>query len=275
MAKPLPPITDNPRTGDLATRSLVGVVLIAISMACVWFGGMAFGALVTLGVLLVYAEWSVMHRIGRAWRSLGLALLGAICGLAILGQFRTASELLLVAALALGLAGRFAAGARWSMTGFLYAALPAAALIWMRQQPDGFEYVLWTLAVVWATDIFAYFAGRNIGGPKLMPKISPKKTWSGLGGGMLGAAFTGGMLAAGLKLAMPTPSLAAAAGAALAVLAQAGDFYESWLKRRVGVKDSGTLLPGHGGVMDRIDGLVPVVIVVAAALWASGQGNAG
>jgi phosphatidate cytidylyltransferase len=135
------------------------------------------------------------------------------------------------------------------------------ALIVIRRQPggDGLLWALWALALVWATDIGAYFAGRAIGGPKLWPAVSPNKTWAGLIGGMAAASLFAAVLhtAAGLplRLTVATP--------ALAVLAQGGDLYESWLKRRAGAKDSGALLPGHGGVMDRLDGVVPVAPVAA------------
>jgi phosphatidate cytidylyltransferase len=121
---------------------------------------------------------------------------------------------------------------------------------------------LWTLVVVWSTDIGAYFAGRGIGGPKLSPAISPNKTWAGLGGGVAAALAGGYGLATVLSL--PTPLLWL--GAPMAVLAQTGDLFESWLKRRAGVKDSGRILPGHGGVLDRLDGLVPVAVAVASLL---------
>ncbi len=147
--------------------------------------------------------------------------------------------------------------------GLLYAGLPAIALIWLRDQPQGLGLVVWVLTIVWATDIFAYFAGRAIGGPKIAPKISPKKTWAGLVGGVIGAMVVGWYVA---RWAHFPATLFASLSGGLAVLSQAGDFFESWLKRRVGVKDSGTLLPGHGGIMDRVDGLVPVAVLVAAAL---------
>jgi phosphatidate cytidylyltransferase len=150
--------------------------------------------------------------------------------------------------------------------GILYAGLPGLALIFLRHQPAGAVLVIWTLAIVWATDIAAYFAGRTFGGPKIAPAISPSKTWAGLLGGMTAAAAAGGLLAAEFDLGF-APWLGAGLGAGLAVAAQAGDFFESSLKRRAGVKDSGTLLPGHGGVMDRLDGLVPVSVLVALAIW--------
>ena len=145
--------------------------------------------------------------------------------------------------------------------GIFYVFVPVMALIILRQQqPGGLLLAFWTLSLVWATDIGAYFAGRSIGGPKLAPRVSPSKTWAGLGGGVLAALILGFVLHrfAGLPI-----QLAAASGL-LAVAAQLGDLLESAMKRRAGVKDSGTLLPGHGGVMDRLDGVVAAAPLAAA-----------
>jgi len=129
--------------------------------------------------------------------------------------------------------------------------------------------VLWVMVVTWSTDIFAYFAGRAIGGPKLAPRISPSKTWAGLVGGVAGAELFGWLVAAFLDLGSPFLYISGFMG----VLAQAGDLFESWVKRRAGVKDSGTLLPGHGGALDRLDGFLPVIVatlvILMTGLWSA------
>jgi len=143
-----------------------------------------------------------------------------------------------------------------------YIVVPVMALLFLRGQSPNLQGLLltfWALGLVWATDIGAYFAGRSIGGPKLAPRISPSKTWSGLGGGVLAALMVGFLL---YRFADLPIQLAAASGL-LAVAAQLGDLLESWMKRRAGVKDSGTLLPGHGGVMDRLDGVVAAAPLAA------------
>lgn len=163
----------------------------------------------------------------------------------------------------------------WTLAGLVYIGIPCASLIWLREvrfvnNPNaGLELVLFIMCIVWATDIGAYFAGRKIGGPKLAPVISPNKTWAGLGGGIVAAAVI-----AVLAFFTPYPtSLVSSAflGAVLAVIAQAGDLFESWLKRRVGAKDSGTLIPGHGGLLDRIDGLMFTVPIFAWLVYMSGN----
>ena len=121
--------------------------------------------------------------------------------------------------------------------------------------------MLWLLVMVWAIDSFAYFAGRTIGGPKLMPSISPKKTWAGLIGGMFGAIATG--VAASMMIGTGSPMLLGAVSAGLAIVEQLGDFVESAMKRRAGLKDSGHLIPGHGGMLDRVDGLIAVTVGAA------------
>jgi phosphatidate cytidylyltransferase len=129
----------------------------------------------------------------------------------------------------------------------------------LRFGPHGFGLTLWTLAIVWATDIGAYFVGRYFGGPKLAPSISPAKTWSGLVGGAVAAGVAGPIIASqGHNMPLACYFL----GAPLGLLAQGGDLFESWLKRVAGVKDSGTLIPGHGGVLDRLDGVVPVATLM-------------
>ena len=265
-----------PATGGLQTRVVVGVALAAVAIAAVWAGGLAFTALVMAAVLLMSAEWSVMHRVPRGFR---LASLVALAFTGAMTVYVGAADALIVLAAAAGLLGLFVRGydrkrAFWVAAGLLYCGLPMVALLWLRGSQDGGGIVAWIFVVVWATDIGAFFAGRVIGGAKLAPSISPNKTLSGLAGGII-AAMLGGAVAAHLLLlhapgierwfASYGPELAYVAvwGGALAILAQFGDLFESWLKRRAGVKDSGTTLPGHGGVMDRIDGLVPVVIVVA------------
>ena len=150
-------------------------------------------------------------------------------------------------------------GAGWFVGGVAYALLPAVALLWTRLMPDGASLVLWAFVVTWATDIFAYLVGRTFGGAKLAPVYSPNKTWSGLAGGVIGASIGGGLLATWLGL----PPAFLVAAPLFAIAAQLGDLFESGLKRRAGVKDAGSLLPGHGGVMDRLDGLVPVAILTA------------
>jgi phosphatidate cytidylyltransferase len=142
---------------------------------------------------------------------------------------------------------------KWKLAGVAYAAIPSACLIWLRDESA--LPVLFIVLVVCATDIGAYFAGRRIGGPKLAPAISPAKTWAGLAGGMLAAALIA-LISCSFT---PYPATAVTAfflGAFLAAIAQGGDLFESWIKRQADVKDSGTLIPGHGGLLDRIDGLV-------------------
>ena len=153
-------------------------------------------------------------------------------------------------------------GAGWYILGIIYAILPAISLLWIRERDaHGLELLVWTFLVTWSTDIGAYFTGRRFGKRKLAPSISPGKTVEGLYGGIAAATLIGGawVLATGLGL----PLLALAPVMALA--AQAGDLFESSMKRRAGVKDSGTWLPGHGGVLDRLDGLVPVAVLTARA----------
>ena len=154
-------------------------------------------------------------------------------------------------------------GAGWAIGGFLYCLAPALALLWIRDRSgsDGLALLLWVFLVTWATDIGAYFVGRALGRRKLAPSISPGKTVEGLLGGAATAAILGAAWAlfTGLK-----PSLLLLAPL-FAFAAQAGDLFESWMKRQAGVKDSGNWLPGHGGMLDRLDGLVPVAILTALA----------
>ena len=153
-------------------------------------------------------------------------------------------------------------GPGWYVGGFIYALLPALALLWIRERDaHGLYLLIWVFIVTWSTDIGAYFAGRTFGKRKLAPTISPNKTVEGLLGGIASAALFGGAwtIATGLGTALIVLA------PVLAVAAQAGDLFESGMKRRAGVKDSGVWLPGHGGALDRLDGLVPVAVLTAAA----------
>ncbi|WP_205481772.1 phosphatidate cytidylyltransferase [Sphingomonas arenae] len=162
-------------------------------------------------------------------------------------------------------------GLGWHVAGFFYALLPALALLWVRERAnmpggydDGFSLVLWAFIVTWAADIGAFFVGRAFGGPKLAPRISPNKTISGLIGGVIAATLLSGMWATYRELHWYWLLLAPL----FALTAAAGDLFESWMKRQAGVKDAGVLIPGHGGVLDRLDGLVPVAVLTGAAVMA-------
>jgi phosphatidate cytidylyltransferase len=153
-------------------------------------------------------------------------------------------------------------GSAWYASGFVYALVPALALLWIRERDQhGLSLLVWAFIVTWSTDIGAYFAGRRFGRRKLAPAISPGKTVEGLYGGIAAATLFGGAWALSTGLGIALLPLAPV----LAVAAQGGDLFESSLKRRAGVKDSGTWLPGHGGILDRLDGLVPVAVLTAAA----------
>jgi phosphatidate cytidylyltransferase len=190
---------------------------------------------------------------------IALALLASVQGGTIFALF--------VAAIATGLYYEWARlvkgwGFAWNAAGFVYALLPALALLWIRERDfdDGLALVVWVFIVTWATDIGGYFAGRKYGRRKLAPTISPSKTFEGLYGGIVGATLFGGLWAWATGLGTTLYLLAPL----FAVAAQGGDLFESAIKRRSGVKDSGNWLPGHGGLLDRLDGLIPVAILTAA-----------
>lgn len=147
----------------------------------------------------------------------------------------------------------------WDIIGSAYIGAAALSLVLLAQV----NFLVWVVALVVAVDTCAYFAGRRIGGPKIAPAISPSKTWAGLAGGICGAVALCMLFASSQGLSSIDYLRAGAVGILSAVVAQAGDFFESWLKRRAGVKDSSRVIPGHGGLFDRVDGLLPVAILLA------------
>jgi phosphatidate cytidylyltransferase len=245
------------------------LAMMPVALGLVILGDWPFACLVGLAVVLMALEWRQLTEArfgedGGVLAGASVAGLGlAVVVLAASGRPSEALLVLLAGALAAGLiAWRLGASPLWIGLGAAYLALPALALIWLRGLPQlGLQIVVWLLVVVWTTDILAYLVGRKVGGPRLAPRISPGKTWSGLCGGVLAAALAGAVTA----WAIGSERLlhAASLGGLLAVVSQIGDLIESALKRRAGVKDSGTLIPGHGGVLDRLDGLILAAPVLA------------
>jgi phosphatidate cytidylyltransferase len=181
-----------------------------------------------------------------------------------------------VAAFAVAARGaRVEAAVRWVAAGMVYAGIAIVSLIELRKGADGFGAVVFVLLVAWATDTAAFLVGRQIGGPRLWRRVSPSKTWSGALGGLAAGTAFGALVAVALDV---PPSLSVVLAAALvAVAAEAGDLLESACKRRFHIKDAGTIIPGHGGVMDRVDGLVAasVATLVLGSLTGGGTASAG
>jgi phosphatidate cytidylyltransferase len=219
---------------DLQVRALSAIVMIAAVLVPLWLGGYWFAAMIGLVGLGLISEWGALCRaIGKTSAAKG--------GLILIGLI------------------------------YIISAIIALTLI---ENVMGFAGTLVILALVWATDIGAYFAGRTLGGPKIAPAISPSKTWSGLVGGMVAASAlmwiaqrNNWLYAEATEYPDYFQTMSPLVGAGIAIVAQAGDFLESGMKRRAGVKDSGTLIPGHGGLFDRLDGLLPVAILFGVLIF--------
>lgn len=251
--------------GDLGIRALSAAVLIPAVIADVWVGGIWFHLFVALIGILMAQEWvNIVHRDNPLQFAIHAA--GAMCGALLPLDIGLAGGLAAIAVLALFSAAAAAreepGGPAWRYLGVLYVSLPPIAFVVLRQDPHfGIAAILLVMLMVWAADTLAYFTGRIIGGPKLAPRISPKKTWAGMGGAMAGSAVAA--LGVGLAMGLPGLWMLVLVAAILAVVEQAGDLFKSAMKRQYGVKDSGRLIPGHGGVIDRVDGLVAVATAAA------------
>ncbi len=255
----------------LRTRALSALVMAVPVLAAVYFGAPWFDALLGIAALFMAFEWdrlcagprqaSAKSNDAASWAlvaTIALVALAAILQAHGLALWLSVGGFAAVFLIARGIERR---APLLQALGALYIGAPFVALVWLRADAqNGLATVLWILAAVWATDTGAMAAGKSIGGPKLAPVISPNKTWAGLLGGMAAAALVGLVFA--LILHAPV-GLAMVLSAGLAVVAQAGDLAESMVKRHFGVKDSGAIIPGHGGIFDRVDGLL-----AAASAWA-------
>ena len=262
---------------ELPLRIASALVLAAAAIAATFLSPWSFLALVILASVAIAWEWGRLVR-GAGFDAASIAQIGSVAAAAILVALGRVDLALLVVALSLGIVavlGRTASGAVWSASGLVYAALPVAALIWLRgDEALGAVAILFVLGVAWTTDTASYAAGRLLGGPKLAPSISPKKTWSGFIIGTLAPALIGYAFATAIG---DTSSWALGAVAVLLALAcQLGDLFESAVKRHFGTKDMSQLIPGHGGFLDRVDGFLFAAMVAAAiALRDPGQPAAG
>jgi phosphatidate cytidylyltransferase len=249
---------------DLGVRAASAAVLIPAVLLDVWMGGIWFSLFMAFLGLLMAHEWTnIVHE--RSSTQFALHALAALCAGFLPAEIGVLPSIAVVFGLtAIGLfanAMRDRTRSVFAYSGIPYVALPVLALVLLRDNAQwGLHAIMWLMLVVWATDTFAYFAGRMIGGPKLAPKLSPKKTWAGLIGGMVGAAVVSIIYSV---VYLPSWFAPAVVAAGLAVIAQLGDIFESGLKRFYNVKDSGTLIPGHGGVLDRVDGLVAAGVAAA------------
>ena len=253
---------------DLMQRIVSGVILAAVAAALLYAGVRPFTGFVFVVAVAMCWEWGhivrkssidtvfIMHA-----AAVGVGVIMAGWGFAAIGLLTVLIGALIVLAL------RFGERDRLSAWGVLYVGIPCVALLWLRgDEPFGFRAVLFLLVAVIMTDTGAYAVGRTVGGPKLWPRISPNKTWSGLIGGVSAAGIAGALFA--LTVPGASPLLLGLTGVVCGLVAQAGDLAESALKRAHDVKDASQLIPGHGGFMDRMDGLVGAAAIAALfAVW--------
>jgi phosphatidate cytidylyltransferase len=242
---------------NLLTRIVAALVLAPAAIAIAWAGGWFWTGLVTLSAIGLYVEWLMVIGAARASRvvAAGIGAL-AISGLCLaLGRLELS---LCVLAIGLAIVSLLSTASRgWAATGFGYAAAAEIASVLVRLDTvAGLVALMLVLLIVWVTDIGGYFAGRGIGGPKLWPRVSPKKTWAGAIGGFI-ASLAIAAVFAGFGLGKMGPLLLL--GAVLSIASQLGDLFESAVKRRFGVKDSSQIIPGHGGLLDRLDGFVAAI----------------
>lgn len=273
---PVDDVTGAPqKPGGVLVRTLSAAVLAPVALAAVWLGGAAFVLLVALAGVLMAWEWNRLAG-GEDGDTFGLfgvvaAVLACVYGV-YLGPVWIGFAAMGAVALAFGAAAMVRGRPDWRLVlfGVPYVALPVMALIAIRGDVEmGLWCVVWLLVVIWSTDTAAFFVGRTFGGPKIAPSISPKKTWSGGIGGAL-AAFASGFALA-YFLDVPDAFMVGALSVGVSVVGQAGDFLESGFKRHFGVKDTSNLIPGHGGILDRLDSL----ITASVAAWFVGALHAG
>ncbi len=248
-------------SSNLFMRVVAALVMAPLTIAIAWIGGWPWACIVIAAAALLYFEWLMI--VGASGNRLAVA--SGIAALAVAGvclmMRRTDLALGIVA---VGIALAAVAGRRqrgWVASGLIYAAAALIAAILVRRDVEfGFVALMFVLLVVWVTDIGGYFAGRGIGGPKLWPRVSPKKTWAGaIGGLVLGLAVAAGFAWLGFGKMLPLLLL----GAVLSIVSQLGDLFESAIKRRFDVKDSSHIIPGHGGLLDRLDGFVAAIVFAA------------
>ncbi len=266
------------RSGQLRQRVVSALALLPIPIAAVWFGW-PWLQLVTAAAAAVMAwEWGrLCHPAGSgaAAAVVRIVLVGVAVAPVATAALANAGLAVAICLLGAGVVYGMACAAAdieplWAALGTLWVALPCVAFIWLAgEKVGGRATLLWLLAAVWATDIGAYAFGYMFGGPRLAPRWSPRKTWSGLAGGVLCAALTGTVAARILGVSSALGLTLLSAG--LAVVEQFGDLAESMAKRRFGVKDTGGLIPGHGGLLDRLDGLLAVLPTVALLTWIGGH----
>lgn len=251
---------------DLGVRVLSALVMVSLALGAVWIGGFIFAAFWTIAGIAILWEWQ--HLVGGQAVSnrmyVGGAAIALVAGLSSMGYPEAAVSVTALAALAVGwLAGRNSA--IWAGAGVVYACAMVLAVCVLRASLFyGLVATLWLFALVWTTDVMAYFGGRLIGGPKLWPRVSPGKTWSGF---LVGVGF-GAAASCALALWLTTPGEASALalialGLVTAAISQGGDLFESSVKRRFGAKDSSHIIPGHGGALDRLDAFVFASIFAA------------
>jgi phosphatidate cytidylyltransferase len=265
------------RLADLGPRAASSLILIAGALATLQLDSMIFVVVWLAAALRIHWEWQRLIGGGAPRRRLavGAAALIAAAILAGASNLPLAVGVIVLAAIVAGI--RDSGGFRiWAAAGVVYAGSLVISICMLRLAlPLGVRAIAWLFAVVWGTDVVAYFAGRLIGGPKFLPGISPSKTWSGTLTGIFGGACLGTAFLAIMEhlTAWPNPAPLAALfllGLVTAMVSQAGDLFESWAKRQFGAKDSGALIPGHGGLMDRLDGFIAAAAWVALLGVASG-----
>ncbi|WP_174300650.1 phosphatidate cytidylyltransferase [Caulobacter sp. S45] len=272
-----PPGRSRPRRFDwsnLRLRVLSAAVLAPLAVLAVWMGGLPFLLLVWGAIGLLALEWATMSAPETPIRTAAvMAIMLLVAAVAVkAGYFKSAWLAVAVGAAVVWVVAmiwRRDDGPMHEAFGVLYLGVPMVALLWLRSGAQGRDWTLMLLAATWSSDIGAYAGGTLIGGPKLWPRISPKKTWSGFAVGIAAAMVAAELVA----MAMPHQgglaiSWAWAAGLVVGLATMAGDLCESMLKRSFGVKDSGSLIPGHGGLLDRVDGLMFAALAMAAVRFA-------